>query len=696
MHRIPGRSLALAIAFAATLTAPALAQEEDVLCRGKYAFAAEMLDAAYAPRGTLYSGARMAGVGASLDIWRLLVGKPDYNFRSGSDMFKVLYYRIEPPGWPWESGDISPDWAQFAFDKLLPYATAPNDQAEYPGPRVWVSMALDQLALTGPSPDWWIDPAQRESLTPAQALIADTAASNDLVDWMIGVVIQARLPGTIFKDTSYGGRYQDSFTLNHPALKTLEAHYWQRFDQSGGVDWAILAVLFSTSPEAVTRAKKMRLEWEAAVRDCSADPTEYVAFAVSHFDSEQQNIFSTQFPAPDAPYSLLPPGMQKRLIEGEAFQLLARETAAYRTEHSYSDTWRRLGRMAEDPSVELERAKAAIASLLKSKYGYDPVAKVLMLMAGDVDALGAVIEEYGLRYDNQNLLAMLSAEDLFTLAKARPDSAKYRYRMDEDKASLAWAAFLRFLALGQDDRAHEALKLMVETDYRYEKLFAKYEAMAAPLDVRLALFALDVPKLTLRVVPWNAYREDEKPEPWRWVRNGYYSPDLPDWVRAGAPVQRAAAAHLHSGRFWYALKSDRSYSRGLPWGLSSPMEPEFIAYPPRGPYVPGVPFGKLVAMDELVRLGPETGLTQRLSEIIIHWADKGSDEWDEILAAQASPMPEALARIVRLNRYRSVGEVDGMFAGERAFRLLHDRFRLSIPARETPVWWKCVDWNCDR
>ena len=125
------------------------------------------------------------------------------------------------------------------------------------------------------------------------------------------------------------------------------------------------------------------------------------------------------------------------------------------------------------------------------------------------------------------------------------------------------------------------------------------------------------------------------------------------------------------------------------------MEPVFVAYPPRGPHVSGVPFGKLVAMDELVRLGPETGLTQRLSEIIIDWADKGSDEWHELLAAQASPMPEALARIVRLNRYRSVGEVDGMFAGERAFRLLHDRFRLSKAAQETPVWWKCAGLLCD-
>jgi hypothetical protein len=130
-------------------------------------------------------------------------------------------------------------------------------------------------------------------------------------------------------------------------------------------------------------------------------------------------------------------------------------------------------------------------------------------------------------------------------------------------------------------------------------------------------------------------------------------------------VQRMVDRPLHVGRFWYGMKGDtrdRWERQSDRPGLGNTAEPEFIAFPPRGPYAPGVPFGRLAAMDELVLLGPESGLTQRLSEIIIDWADKGSDEWDEILAAQATPMAEALARIVRLNRYRNAGEVDGMFA----------------------------------
>ncbi len=683
----------------------AQAQEPDLLCNGKYAFAQEMLDAAYSRAGTLYSGgSNFGGVGASLDIWRLLVGKPDYNFRTGGDMFKVLWHRIDPPGSPWD-GAISPEWAQFGFDRALPYATAPNDKAEFPGPRVWVSVMLDFLTPVGPSADWWINPEQREDLTATEAVIADVAAENDLIDWLMGALVQSVIPGTITKEMSWSRRWGapplSDYLFRDPALLRLEAHYWQRFEQSGGTEWAILAYLFSTSPEAVERADALKSGWEEAVTDCSASPAEYVAFAVSYYDSEQQNIFRTAFPEMDDPYALLPLKMQAQLLQGEAFQLLARQTAAYRRDDYYSDRWVRLAVSMDEPEVEIQRAKVAISSLPmpdNNNYERGLLGHVPMLMTDDVTELGAVLQEYGLAGTTE-LLALLSADDLFTLAKDRP-AAKSRWSVDKHKAALVWAAFLRFLALGRDAEAYEALKLFVETDHDYEELFAKYDRMDAPLDVRMALFALDVPQLTLRVAaPRRSARTREIKSPWVWERNGYFSPDLPDWVRSGAPVQRMVDNLLHVGQFWYGVKGYTRDGWLRQWDrpdLGSPPEPQFIAFPPRGPYTPGVPFGKLVALDELSRLGPETGLTQRLSEIIIRWADEGSDTWAELAVAQTGPMPEALARIVRLNRSRTSGNVDGVFAGKRAFQLLHERFPFGEAARQTRYWHKCESAFCDR
>ena len=63
---------------------------------------------------------------------------------------------------------------------------------------------------------------------------------------------------------------------------------------------------------------------------------------------------------------------------------------------------------------------------------------------------------------------------------------------------------------------------------------------------------------------------------------------------------------------------------------------------------------------------------------------------------QNGPMPQALRQIVELNRYRTRGDVAGVFAGKAAFRLLHDRFPLSAAARATPYWFTCKSPYCDR
>lgn len=109
-----------------------------------------------------------------------------------------------------------------------------------------------------------------------------------------------------------------------------------------------------------------------------------------------------------------------------------------------------------------------------------------------------------------------------------------------------------------------------------------------------------------------------------------------------------------------------------------------------------MPFGRLVALDELARLGPDTGLTQCLCEVVIAWADARSDTIPEIILQQNGAMPPALRQIVQLNRYRTRGDVDVVFAGKAAFRLLHDRFRFSAAARATPYWYLGSSPYCDR
>ena len=95
-------------------------------------------------------------------------------------------------------------------------------------------------------------------------------------------------------------------------------------------------------------------------------------------------------------------------------------------------------------------------------------------------------------------------------------------------------------------------------------------------------------------------------------------------------------------------------------------------------------------------MGPDTGLTQRLSEVVIAWAEAGSDTLPEMVLQQNGPMPEGLRQIEQMNRYRMRGEVNGVFAGKAAFRLLLDRCRLSAAARVTRYWNSLSESQCDR
>ncbi len=105
--------------------------------------------------------------------------------------------------------------------------------------------------------------------------------------------------------------------------------------------------------------------------------------------------------------------------------------------------------------------------------------------------------------------------------------------------------------------------------------------------------------------------------------------------------------------------------------------------------------GGAVLGREIVGARADVMRGQRLSEVVIAWVNAGSDSHPEMILQQNGAMPQALHQIVPLNRYRMRGDVNGVFAGKTAFRLLHDRFAVSAAARATPYWCKCTIPYCD-
>ena len=99
------------------------------------------------------------------------------------------------------------------------------------------------------------------------------------------------------------------------------------------------------------------------------------------------------------------------------------------------------------------------------------------------------------------------------------------------------------------------------------------------------------------------------------------------------------------------------------------------------------PFLRLIAWDQLGHLDTCHGLTQRLSQVLIHWADQGSDTWVERQLFDQTAFPEILRRIILLNKHNPGALVDGRPAGQRAFALLTSRFAGTHAAQATKYWY---------
>lgn len=680
----------------AVIGAGAEARPGPALCEGKYAAAGEMLDLSIGRFGTLYAGNHSSGigldVGATLDLYRLWHGLPDYNFREGADIYKPDWMQHQPPRGPfvghyyshhYEPG-FGPEWADFALKHALPYALAPNEAYLSAGPRDWVASTLDVLTVPGPAPDWWFNPDRAVDLSDTEAVVAWHAQRSDLVDWLLGATVQSAYP--IFAAEQIqdrrGRRQSKVFGWQSaPQFDGLGQRHWVKYIGTERMEWAVLAMLFPLTQDQDIAADKLFAHWTEGARDCSASPAEYAAFATVYYDRSTRNVWARYAPEPLELIKLLPERMRNAMITRAARGILARQTV----DVSWPSGWY--------PVDEARQDLAELAQLKRSeRWDSYELSSIRLFFTDSVDDLANLIA-LNLNIQNSRLIDLLSAANLRILA------ADQRLPLDK-RSDLARVAFLRLFALGRIPEAESALQdyLVLRPTVR----FAAESAMAKAVEpeVKLALAALAMPELSVRV---SVYRRGFGPDYPNFTayfnRNDIFSADLPDWLRTGGGLQVDVERWLQVGQFWFSQKGytewgmrrlhDRRMEIALP-------EPRFVGFPQQGPNDPGVPFGRLVALDELARLGPDTGLTQRLSAVVIAWAEAGSDTLPEMILQQNGPMPQALRQIVQLNRYRVRGDVLGVFAGKAAFRLLHDRFRFSAAARATPYWYRCTGPYCDR
>ncbi len=657
------------------LAEPAVAQTPPLLCDGRYAQPQEMLDAAYGKYGTLYSGGQHwhghDDVRASVDLYRLWLGLPDLEFRKTHLPYQASQTDRYPIAALRKSGG---DWFRPALIEALDIALSDSPEPIAPAKVLFAMRMLDLGTTLGPSPDWWLWPQLPSEGYENLSIVAELMARHDLLDWLQTILPASAAPWAI---ASHLGPRPDRLDV----YRTLRIYADDRISQQHSYEWTIAAFLYGPrAPDgssgrhlSYNEGRHLVNDWRKQILACTATAQTYAAFAVAMVEAMRVSPRQADEWLKDGDLALLPKDIRQVVVTNSAMNLIYRWGA----EPDVDDRLSRMARQTDDPAL---RAWVNVGRTY---------------LAGSIDDLIAVHDGAVLDRRTIRALNVLSVDHLMRFARAAS-------RTSDHRALFLQVAYLRLLALRRDAEAAALIRdiapLLPDQQAQIERIMGR----SWPLGVRLSLVALELPQRSVWLTRGDVSTIMHDAGIWQRHRSadGY---DLPLDYRNAAFLQRDLESWLLLPGRWGAYRGmrgygfaalDRAHARGIdvPPGQRHDLRGALV---PDGPMQGELPFTALIALAEISRLSPAEGLSQRISEEVIAWADEGSDSWVERRLATSPAMPDALRKVVMLNQYRREGQVNGLFAGQAAFVLLHRRFPESAAAAATDHWHRC-DRGCER
>lgn len=605
---------------------PALAAP---LCDGRYDGAAVMVDAAISKYGTLYSGGdhwhQLDHVGATLDLLRLWRGKEDAGFRAAKLPDDTAMPLFEPATYAQVVGA--------ALDNAEADAPAPESLAH-------TALALDLGTALGDSPDWWRHDGAKPDSNNA-ALVA-LAAQRPTLDWLQVVLSASDAPWAL------GWHQPDLMDDRNEGFDRLRADALDKARAGLGLEWAVAAqVLWRPDSAEDAELQAQAATWRDKVRECSASPAEYAAFAMA-----------ASRRAGDDALPLLPPQTALWVARNIAMSMVAAGKPNGLQTLSHDDPrfapWLAVARTYAASSL------AEIADIHRGQKVNDKSMRALNVLPA-------------------NILQMLALSDVF---------------QGRDRIALLRAAFARQVALGRYKDARLLLSALRQAD-RTSTIPALERHL--PEDVTLALAAARLPGLSTLASgeDWPAF----EPDVGLYYYNDHYRLELPEDFADGSAVQRDLETWLmlpqRWGRFhgmrgetWAALDRVNSRQRD-PWNVTPAPAPELFA--------PGSPFGlaRLADFHELALLRGDHGVVRQISQILLPWAEAESSNGIKRVFNHPDLTAEALYRVVMLARHADPDMEDLTPLARRAFALLHQRFPNSDWARKAKTWRGPRESGCD-
>jgi hypothetical protein len=640
-------------------------------CDGAYVNASAWVDAAYQPYETAYSGGSshhvLDSARGTVELYRFLNAQPAANL-AGIDHATLRYAQTDA----YIADGIEETWRQSRW--ILERDDAAEAAADM---RLLASWGVNVVTLTGPTPDWWLHTQDFEGLTDNQHVIADLMANNPQLEWFQFLVAASDAPwANHWHLAGYRAVGQSPHNLTAEDLapyERLAEIAYDRYETGQGEVWLLVAALLAPTIDTGHPLADTLHHLQARVQDCSASGQEYALFAAA------APITAITWDGLD--FALLPalPERLKALIErNEIFRLVSDGTF----QSGLSEG--RLSRLA----YERRHPQTHIALSLADVYS-----------ASSVDALPDTNHIYAIRAYN-----LLSAQGMADLA-ARSERPYWLYQ----------TAFARQVALERWQEAEALLDpyraaLEQEAHARpgrsspsklslYLSDFDDLRASDLTAPVRLALIAIHSPGLSTLLKPHRyiggeyslylnlQYHAPDRNLPPDYLDTAFMQRDFETWLRA--PNRWGNYFTMHGNALdWVSRRKRRN-----PWQPERQSAQVMERYEaPRLIVDTGaqasIPFSSLIAHDEIVALGGDHRLMHTLSRVIIDWADENTDTRLERAFGRHELEAEALARLVRLCRNDSCGEINERPAQQRAFELLHYRMGDTVWAEQTPVWWE--------
>lgn len=630
-------------------------------CDGKYAEADTLIEAAYGTYGTLYSGGHnYESVGPTLEIYRLLNGLPDSGMatrRPGSAEFL-------DPAPDAEFGGYSPQFVGETMLRSLPRIQDPDFRRDTPAGSYDVEILLNRLSVLGPYAGWWLTP-DAPHLSEIEKAIAQYAFDDGL-DWLLSVqAASARPHQTSWHLQRWRMPRDMSAVLNNAALRYMQTKdlTWMIAVETlvEGNDYYLSQETHAARDDITARFAALR----TAVTDCSATPADYTAFSIAAFEKLRQNS-QRRF---DLDLAQELPPVLRRIAATQMAKMGMRE-------YSRADgpTASELAALSTDPAF------ASWHNVGRS------------MRADDIDDLIAIHQGTPLDPKTYRILNLLTADDLLRFAASREP-------FEDEHRSLTTTAFLRLFALGRDSDAAELVEQMQTLWPDRADLMADLWNTSAPRDVALARVALTLPEPRVLVVPPSqaqanrdafntAAQADHHLEFWSRVRR---SRDLPVAIRTGGFLMRDATIWMqaigttpYSG--WSATR--RTYSRGILAhdvlaGLADPIPQSGYLY------YRNIGIAGFAGWDELARLGPQSGLANRIGTVLVRNARAETDGFWSKLTADNNQLAAEMVMVIQQGRQMIHGEMGGRPLGQAAFAVLQGPLSETEAAKATPYWFIC-------